>query len=282
MKKLTELGPVFYAVAIAGFGLTQLVTGDFLTGLFPVSAALPLRGLWLILSSIVFLIAAIGILFLGRKYLAAALAGALFFVFFLFLHLPKLLGDFYNPVEWTPPFEDLMLGSGAFMIAAYLVNAGSGDATWNKPLNIMGTIGQYLFAVGLLVFAVLHIKYNDYIQTLMPAWMPGHVFLSYVVIAAFLLSALSFFTGLKLPLASGLLGIMFMLWVLLLHAPRAIGKLTVEPEWSSLFVALAVGGAAFTICRQTEVWERRGGPSEAKVRNKAKRGTTLQRSSAGR
>lgn len=254
MKKLTELGPVFYAIAVAGFGVNQLVTQNFLTGLFPVPAGIPLRLFLVILSSVIFLLSALGIVFLGRKYLAAALAGTSFFVFFLFLHLPKLLGDLSNPIVWTPPFEALMLGSGGFMIAAYLVNKGPGDAQWSKPLNIMGLISQYLFAVGLVVFAVLHIKYNDYIQTLIPGWMPGHVFLSYVVIAAFLLSALSFFTGLKLALASGLLGIMFLLWVILLHTPRAIAKFTAEPEWSSLFVALAVCGAAFTICRQTQVW----------------------------
>ncbi|HLZ89327.1 MAG TPA: hypothetical protein VKQ52_18865 [Puia sp.] len=257
MKKLTEMGPLFYAIAVAGFGVNQLVTQNFLTGLLPVPASLPLRAFWMVLSSVVFLIAAVGMVFLGRKYLAAALAGTQFFLFFLLLHLPKLLGDIYNPVVWTPPFETLMLGSGGFMIAAYQINTGAGDPKWDKPLNIMGLISQYLFAVGLVVFAVLHIKYNDYIQTLIPAWMPGHLFLSYVVIAAFLLSALSFFTGLKLPLASGLLGIMFLLWVILLHAPRAIGKVNVEPEWTSLFVALAVCGSAFTICRQTQVWERR-------------------------
>jgi len=254
MKKLTELGPVFYAIAVAGFGVNQLVTQNFLTGLFPVPVGVPLRTFLMIASSLLFLLAAVGILFLGRKWLAAALAGSCFFVFFLVLHLPILLGDLKNAVLWTPPFEALMLGSGGFIIAAYYINTGAGDARWVKPLNLMGTLSQYWFAVGLVVFAVLHIKYNDYIQTLIPAWMPGHVFLSYVVIAAFLLSAFSFFTGLKLTLASGLLGVMFLLWVLLLHAPRAIGKMTMEPEWSSLFVALAVCGAAFTVCRQTQVW----------------------------
>ncbi|HEY4337268.1 MAG TPA: hypothetical protein VGM89_15260 [Puia sp.] len=254
MKKLTGLGPVFYAVAVAGFGMNQLVTQNFLTGLFPVPAGVPLRLFWMLLSSAVFLLAAVGMLFLGRKWLAAALAGTCFFVFFLVLHLPVLLGDLKNPTLWTPPFEALMLSSGGFIVAAYLINTSAGDPRWIKPLNVLGTLGQYLFAVGLVVFAVLHIKYNDYIQTLIPAWMPGHVFLSYVVIAAFILSAFSFFTGLKLTLASGLLGVMFLLWVLLLHAPRAIGKMTMEPEWSSLFVALAVCGTAFTICRQTQVW----------------------------
>lgn len=257
MKKLTGLGPLFYAIAVAGFGVTQIVTQNFLTGLFPVAQNLPLRAFWLNFSGALFILAAAGILFLGRKYLAAAMAGALFFLFFLVVHLPRLLGDFYNPVEWTPPFEALMLGSGGFMIAVYLLSSGPGDARWDKPLHIMALISQYLFAVGLLVFAVLHIRYNDYIMTLIPGWMPAHLFLSYVVIAAFLLSALSFFTGLKLPLASGLLGIMFLLWVFLLHAPRAFGKPTVEPEWSSLFVALAVCGSALTVCRQATAWQRR-------------------------
>jgi hypothetical protein len=256
MKKLTALGPVFYAIAVAGFGINQLVTQNFLTGLFPVPAGAPLRMVLMILSSLVFLVSAVGILFLGRKYLSAVLAGTCFLLFFLFLHLPKLLSDVYNAGLWTPPFEALMLASGGFVIAAHLVGK-EGDARWSKLLTIMGVVGQYAYAVGLVVFAVLHIKYNDYIQTLIPAWMPGHVFLSYVVIAAFLLSALSFFTGLKLTLASRLLGVMFLLWVLLLHAPRAIGKLTAEPEWSSLFVALAVCGIAFTISQQSQQWDSR-------------------------
>lgn len=254
MKKLAELGPVFYAIGVAGFGVNQLVTQNFLTGLFPVPGGVPLRTLLMILNSLLFLAAAVGMLFLGRKWLAAALAGTSFFVFFLMLHLPLLLGDLKNPTLWTPPFEALMLGSGGFIIAAYQINTSAGDARWVKPLNGMATLGQYLYAVALVVFAVLHIKYNDYIQTLIPAWMPGHLFLSYVVIGAFLLSAFSLFTGLKLTLATGLLGVMFLLWVFVLHAPRAIGKMTVETEWSSLFVALAVSGAAFTLCRQTQVW----------------------------
>jgi hypothetical protein len=80
--------------------------------------------------------------------------------------------------------------------------------------------------------------------------MPAHLFLSYLVIAGFLLASFSFFTNLKVPLASASLGIMFLLWVLTLHVPRAIGKWTDESEWASLFVALAVCGIAFSIYRR--------------------------------
>jgi hypothetical protein len=244
MKKLTVTGPYLYATAIAAFGVIQLVTQNFLTGMLPVPAGLPGRLLWVDLSSFLWLMAAAGIFLWVRPPWAAGLAGVVFFAFFFILHLPKLLGNIYDPNEWTAAFETIMLGSGGFIIAA---NFGFPQRQWNKWAGIAAIAGLYLFALSLLVFAVLHIKYNEYIQTLIPGWMPAHVFLSYVVIAAFLLSAFSFLTHLKLQMAAIWLGVMYLLWVLTLHGPRAIGKLNVEPEWTSLFVALAVGGIAFCI-----------------------------------
>src|SRR6185437_4065323 len=244
MKKLTDAGPYFYAIAIAAFGVIQLVTQNFLTGLFPVPAGLPWRVFWVDLCSVLFLLAGAGLALRVRPYLAAALTGYIFFLFFFSVHLPKMLTDIYNPNAWSPAFEALMLGSGAFIIAN---NIGTPGRRWSRATGIAAVAGIYLFALSLVVFAVLHIRYNAYIQTLMPEWMPAHEFLAYVVIAGFLLSSFSLFTNLKVPLASGLLGTMFLLWVLTLHGPRAFAKWNVETEWASLFVSLAVSGIAFSI-----------------------------------
>ena len=262
MKKLTDAGPYFYAIAVAAFGVIQLVNQNFLTGLFPVPAGLPWRVFWVDLCSILFLLAGAGLAFRVRPYLAAALAGYIFFLFFFSVHLPGMLTDIYNPNTWSPAFEALMLGSGAFIIANNMAK-GSTDQRWGRITGIAAVAGLYLFALSLVVFAVLHIRYNAYILTLIPEWMPVHVFLAYLVIAGFLLSSFSLFTNLKVPLASGLLGIMFLLWVLTLHGPRAIGKWNVETEWASLFVSLAVSGIAFSIYRRATAggidWEP-GGP----------------------
>jgi hypothetical protein len=245
MIRITGAGPYLYAIALAAFALIQLVTQNFLTCMLQVPAVLPLRSVWVDLSSVVWLVAAAGIFFRRWRQTAAVVAGALFLVFFLCLGLPKLLGDLYNPNEWTPPFEAIMLGSGGFIIAANFLGEWSiRDPKW---IRFGAMAGLYLFAMCLIIFAVLHIRYNDYIITLMPVWVPGKEFMSYVVIAGFLLSAFCLFTNIKVRLAMWWLGIMYLLWVGVLHAPRAIGRLTVEAEWSSLFVALACAGIAFSI-----------------------------------
>jgi hypothetical protein len=245
MQKITGAGPYLYAIAIAAFAVIQEVIQNFLSGILPVPATLPLRSFLVDVSSGIWLVAAVGLFFRRWRRKAAVVAGALFFVFFASLGLPKLFGDLYNPNDWTPAFETMMLGSGGFIIAASSFGEGCGrDPKW---VSFGAAAGLYLFAMSLMIFAVLHIRYNDYIITLMPAWMPGKVFMSYVVIAAFLSSAFCLFTNIKVRPAMLWLGIMYLSWVGILHAPRAIGRPTVEMEWSSLFVALACAGIAFSI-----------------------------------
>jgi len=245
MQKITGAGPYLYAIAIAAFAVIQLVIQNFLSGILPVPATLPLRSFLVDVSSSIWLVAAAGLFFRRWRRIAAVVAGALFFVFFASLGLPKLLGDLYNPNEWTPAFETMMLGSGGFIIAASCFGEGcSRDPKW---VAFGAAAGLYLFAMGLMIFAVLHIRYKDYVVTMIPAWIPGKVFMSYVVIAAFLLSAFCLFTNIKVRPAMMWLGIMYLSWVGVLHAPRVMGRLTVEMEWSSLFVALACAGIAFSI-----------------------------------
>jgi hypothetical protein len=247
MKKMTEGGPYLYAAALLSFGIIQLVTQNFVGGLFVLPPSMPLYLLWVYLTSGIFIVAGAGILFKIRPQLAAALAGTFFFLLLLFLHLPRLISHFHDPIQWTVTFEVLALGSGAFLIAYFLSNGMYGRPKWIKIINTIGIISRYLFAASLLVFAIQHIMYEAYIETLIPSWMPLTVVWSWLVIAGFLLAAISLITRIQLPLATTLLGSMFLIWVLILHAPRAITKLTIEPEWTSLCIALAVSGIAFSI-----------------------------------
>jgi hypothetical protein len=250
MKKLIGSGPYLYAAAMAVFGIIQLITQNFLAGLLPVPASMPLRWFWMILSSAIFLLVAAGIFFKIRPQIAAVIAGLLFTLFLLVLDLPVLLGHLYSGGNWAATFEDVMLASGGFIIAAVLPNELPWSLRWNKVIGWAAVVGHYLFALSLVIFLIQHFIYYDYIVSLIPDWLPVKLFWADVVIAGYFLSSVCFVIGRKIALAATWLGIMFGLWVIVLHAPRAIGKWNNANEWASLFVAMGVCGVAFAIARR--------------------------------
>ena len=259
MNKFIRGAPYFYGAAIAAFGIIQLVTQNFLSALLPVPPALPLRWLLMVLSSAVFILAGVCIIFGIRRQLALVAAGTLLAVFLFALQLPILLANLHNGGNWAVVFEGVMLTSGAFIIAAGIPDEALISRRWRRTIHLLAMIGHYLFALSLFVFCIQHIMYFDYILSLIPSWMPVRMLLDYVVVVAYLLCGISFVIGQRVGLAATWLGIMFFLWVLLLHAPRAIGKWNVETEWTSLFVALAVCGVAFSMARRD--YGRHGRPA---------------------
>lgn len=238
---------------MAAFGIIELSIRNFLVSEIQVPEGVPLRGALVILSIAVFLFAAVAIFFRFRRQLALLLVAGMYLILLLTVHLPALVANIYNGGDWAVTFEGIMIGSGAIIIAAQLPNDSGLSGRWLRIIQLSAVVGHYLFASALFLFAIQHIIYFDYIVTLIPAWMPVKVALAYLVIAAYILSGLSFVIGRGVGLAAFWLGVMFGLWVILLHAPRAIGKWKVEAEWASLFVALAVCGVSFYICRRETV-----------------------------
>ena len=162
-------------------------------------------------------------------------------------YIPRLAANIHNPAPWTSGFELLAMCGGALVIAgssqsSYLHFPGSSP-------NLTTTLGQYLFAVSLLVFGTQHFLYARFIATLIPAWIPGHLFWAFFVGVAFFATALAIIFRKRAVLATSLLGLMFFLWVILLHLPRVAASPHNGNEWTSAFVALAMSGSAFVLAR---------------------------------
>jgi hypothetical protein len=253
MNKFSEVGIYLYGVAMAAFGIIELIIRNFLLSEMQVPDGMPLRGGLMILSSLVFLFAAVAIFLRFRRQLALLMVAGMYLLIFVGVHLPALISHINSGNDWAVTFEGFMIGSGAIIIAAQLPDDPGLGPRWQRIIQVGSVVGHYLFASALLLFAIQHIIYFDYIVTLIPAWMPVKVGLAYLVVAAYILSGVSFVLGRGVGLAAFWLGIMFGSWVILLHAPRAIGKWSVESEWASLFVALAVCGVSFYVCRRETV-----------------------------
>jgi uncharacterized membrane protein len=117
-------------------------------------------------------------------------------------------------------------------------------------------VGRIFVAISLLVFGVQHFIYGGFVATLVPAFMPGRLFWAYFVGVAFVAAAIGILTKMLARPAATMLGVMFFLFVVLLHIPRIVGNSSDGNEWTSGFVALAMCGGAWILASAAPLDER--------------------------
>ncbi len=209
---------------------------DFMAGLLPISPNLHGRKFYLNVISILFLFGGLGMISKASYPFAARSIGYLLLLLVFIPHLITLVSNIHDPAPWTSIVENAPLCGGAFIISGYGKLPG-----W----------GRILFALSLLVFAVQHFMYAEFIADIIPAWIPFKVFLAYFIGVAFLAGAISILTHIKTRLACSLLGFMLLFWVIFLHAPRVVANLHKETEWTSFFVAFGFCGIFFVLAGLT-------------------------------
>lgn len=221
---------MLFATALLAIGLIHFIFKTFPAGLLPVPATVPGKTLLIYISGTALIITAI-LLFLDKLSIYGAyLAAAIWLVMIALVQLPQLVQHLHNPGPWTTTFENISLFGGACMLTGKFQRDG-----------------KYLFASALIVFGVQHYLYTQFITTLIPTWLVFHLFWAWVVTIPFFASAISILIGKKARLAGMLLATMFLIWVIILHFPRAIANGHSEPEWTSMFVATAAGAVALLV-----------------------------------
>ncbi len=242
MPSLIKTGRYLLAVAVVAFGIEQFIFQHPLTAFIPMTGLSQKQLIIAVITGVLFIVAGLRIAFnIGAKY-AVWFPCTLFFILFLALHLPELLHNIHDGSQWTACFELIALCSGALM--AVILNSPDRIETRSYYKNKWLNTARYLFAAALIVFSGLHFVYADYISTLIPGWIPAHLFWSYFFGVAFIATAISLLLQLLIRLSTGLLAAMFFLWVLVLHLLRCIHNIHTEAEWTSLFVAIAMGATA--------------------------------------
>jgi uncharacterized membrane protein len=250
MKILGEAGRWFFAVAIGGFGVQQFIYKGFVQGITIVPDWMPAHLFWSYATGALLIGCAIGIALREKAQLAALVTGTLFLIIVLTLHLRQVSEIIHrNGPERTRAFETLAICAGAFILAGAMRGARVASSS-PSFVRALGEVGRYFLAFCLLVFGYDHLPIAKFIASLVPAWMPWHLFWAYFTACGFLAAGLSIATNIQVRLSASLLGLMFLLWVLLLHLPRAAANPHGLGEWNSLFVALAMSGISFTLAEK--------------------------------
>jgi uncharacterized membrane protein len=243
LHRITARGRLLFGLAIAAFGVEHLVCARFGEAVAPVIPWVPGLPWDAYLMGLVLLAAGLCIAADVQAWLAATVLGIVFVLCVLLLQVPRVAVSSLDVGVRTRAFETLAVAGVALTLAGML----SGDHHSRRWIRS----GRCLFGVSCVVFGIDHFIVIDFIARLVPAWIPGGLFWAYLTGAGFIAAGLSIATNWLARWGATLLGIMFALWFLVLHAPRILGLSQVagaprDPnEWSSAFIALAMCGGAW-------------------------------------
>lgn len=246
---------VFFSIALIGFSVQQFMYGAFRPMVVPFWPHwIAGQVYWAYLSNILMIALAIGIIALKNPRTLLIWFGFAILVIFVVIQLPyRLSADLYNMGNWTNTFKALASAGGAFILANALPQGNANEnitvSPFTKQLEKWLPAGKVFFSFFMIFCGVEHFIYTVFVASLVPAWMPWHLFWTYFAGIALIGSGLAIILGIWIRTIATLLGIMLFLWLIMLHIPRAIA----DPysgngnEWSSVFEALAFSGFAFVI-----------------------------------
>ncbi|MGH9793544.1 MAG: hypothetical protein ACRD5G_02115 [Candidatus Acidiferrales bacterium] len=252
-----RIGRTLFAVAMAGFGVLCLAYLDFVHQLQPVAEFLPAstRGYVFLaaLTGVALIAASLAIVTGVKAFLYATALTALFALWIIFLQVPSA---FLNPQLlrspwWVRTFETLALTGGALVLAG--LTSGPERRRWIRG-------GCVLFGVSLPVFGILHFIYAENVASLIPGWYPWPLFLAYLTGMGNVAAGVAIASGMVSRLAAILIGLMYALYALTLHIPRAVSEYLPQlfmddptalqrarGGLTSLFVAIAMWGVAWIV-----------------------------------
>jgi uncharacterized membrane protein YphA (DoxX/SURF4 family) len=149
-----------------------------------------------------FLAACVSILVNKSGRWAALLLAILFLLRLLVAHVPMLFANIHDPSPWTSGGEVMSMCGGLLFLAGTL----PGDPS---PGGRLMTIGRLVFALPMPIFGIQHLLYVAFVATLVPSWIPGHLFWAYFTGTAHIAAGLSIAAHFKTRISATLLGLMF-------------------------------------------------------------------------
>jgi uncharacterized membrane protein len=252
MDIIFKQGRFLFAIAIMVFGILNVICAHFQQAMLQVIPWLPGNQFLAYFSGIALLAAGLSIAANFRARLAAILLGILFLLCVLLLQISRVAASPLNVGIRTCAFETLAMCGTALTLAGTLPAEGRHSRGLESIVKRLIASGRFLFAISAVVFGIDHFLVLFLIVSLVPRWIPGGgLFWAYFTGIAFIAAGVCIATKWLARWAGALLGTMFLLWFLLLHAPRILTfPRSHDPnEWSSAFIALGLAGGSWICAR---------------------------------
>ncbi len=256
MGSLSQIGRIFYGIAMTGMGFLTILYKDFPYMLLPPNHShIPVLLILAYISGTTFVLTGASIVFKKQTRTISLLLGTVLLLIFCFYFIPyefMVTSNFMHLGEWENAEKELALSSGAFVIAGCFPEKNK-----SLPIKYLGKLipfGAIFFSITMISFGVDHFLYAKDVSEYIPSWVPGHMFWTYLAGTALIGSGLAIILKIRSGLIAALLGTMIFIWFIILHIPKVIASPVADigDEATSAFLALAYSGIAFVIAGATK------------------------------
>jgi uncharacterized membrane protein len=241
---LMDASRMLFGIGMIALGIMTLASGDFAYDWLPVSKELPARAFIARIVGTAFI--GIGILLLmphTTRLGFGALAVA-FWLWELLVHVPLMIETGKN---WLGAAEVLALCGGTFALLGMTSKTPRrGIANWLIGRKAI-VPGRVLFALSLPVFGYSHFLYAEFASKMIPEWVPGRLFFTYLSGVGHVAAGLSLLTGVLARIAAPALCFMFGSFIAFMHIPRVLAAPGSRYEWTMLTISVLLSAAAWAI-----------------------------------
>src|SRR5258706_2336275 len=256
MGNLSNVGRIFYGIAITGMGFLTIYYHDFPYMLIPPKHSwIPGLVMLTYISGTMLILAGACIIFAKKTRSISLLLGTVLLLIFCFYFIPyefMASSNYMHLVDWENAEKELALAGGAFVMAGCF--SEKNENSLNRFLRKLIPFGAILFSITMISFGILHFLYAKGVSDYAPSWVPNRLLWTYLAGTGLIRFGLAIILKIKRGIAATLLGTMIFIWFIILHMPRVI----VSPvaymgsEVTSAFLALAYSGIAFVIAGATK------------------------------
>jgi uncharacterized membrane protein len=241
IERIAAFGRILFAGGIAAFGVQHFLFGDFVPGRAPVwPEGVPGKLVFAWITGAILM--ASGVALLVERYVrwAALAAGTLVLVWALGRLVPLVASDAFIGGNWTRAGKAIVILGGLCALTAREIPARRG---------LLILCGRIALGGFMILAGFQHYRWDEFVFTLVPTWVPGGAaFWTYASGVLLILGGAGMIVPRTAALASGLSGLMILLWVPMLHIPRALAAAanadSSRNEWIAVVEATAFAGLA--------------------------------------
>ena len=245
--RIRSIGHAVFAATMLVLGILGLYKGDFTPVWAPVPKSLPASEMLVYLCACVSLASGIGLLFRRSAAIAARALFALLLVWWLLFRLPDIFRAPASQDSWSGTAETAVMVAAAWVLYAWIA------PDWDRRRLSFATGAQglrgarILYGLAQIPFGAAHFTYLKETASLVPAWLPAHLFWAYFFGCTFLAAGVAILIGVFARLATVLSALQLGLFTFLVWLPIVAAGSKSSFQWSEAILSWALTSGAWVV-----------------------------------